>query len=220
MEKTDAAAVVALDAGWSDVGSWTSLSEVCDADAQGNIVQGDVFTHDTSNSLLISQHRCVGAVGIEDMIVVETSDAVLVVHKQHAQSVKEIVAQLKKCRRDEYKFHRKVYRPWGAYEGVDAGPRFQVKRLTVNPGARLSLQMHHHRAEHWIVVKGTAQVTRNDEVFMLSENESTYIPLGSRHRLENPGSIPLEIIEVQSGSYLGEDDIVRYEDVYNRVAQK
>jgi mannose-1-phosphate guanylyltransferase/mannose-6-phosphate isomerase len=217
MEETDKAAVVALDAGWSDIGAWSSLWEASTRDAQGNVVQGDVYMHATKNALLISQHRFVAAVGLDDIIVVETPDAVLVAHKKHAQDVKEVVSRLKSDKRSEYQTHRRVYRPWGSYEGVDAGPRFQVKRLVVNPGAALSLQMHHHRAEHWIVVKGTARVTRGDEVFMLTENQSTYIPLGTTHRLENPGNIPLEIIEVQSGSYLGEDDIVRFEDKYNRT---
>jgi mannose-1-phosphate guanylyltransferase/mannose-6-phosphate isomerase len=217
MEETDKAAVVALDAGWSDIGAWSSLWEASTRDAQGNVVQGDVYTHATQNALLISQHRFVAAVGLDDIIVVETPDAVLVVHKNHAQDVKEVVSRLKSDKRSEYQTHRRVYRPWGSYEGVDAGTRFQVKRLMVNPGAALSLQMHHHRAEHWIVVKGTARVTRGEEVFMLTENQSTYIPLGTTHRLENPGNIPLEIIEVQSGSYLGEDDIVRFEDKYNRT---
>jgi mannose-1-phosphate guanylyltransferase / mannose-6-phosphate isomerase len=217
MEETDRAAVVALDAGWSDIGAWSSLWEASARDAQGNVVQGDVYVHATQNALLISQHRFVAAVGLDDIIVVETPDAVLVAHKNHAQDVKEVVSRLKSDKRSEYQTHRRVYRPWGSYEGVDAGARFQVKRLVVNPGASLSLQMHHHRAEHWIVVKGTARVTRGDEVFMLTENQSTYIPLGTTHRLENPGNIPLEIIEVQSGSYLGEDDIVRFEDKYNRT---
>jgi mannose-1-phosphate guanylyltransferase/mannose-6-phosphate isomerase len=217
MEETDRAAVVVLDAGWSDIGAWSSLWEASTRDAQGNVVQGDVYMHATRNALLISQHRFVAAIGLDDIIVVETPDAVLVVHKNHAQDVKEVVSRLKSDKRSEYQTHRRVYRPWGSYEGVDAGARFQVKRLVVNPGAALSLQMHHHRAEHWIVVKGTARVTRGDEVFMLTENQSTYIPLGTTHRLENPGNIPLEIIEVQSGSYLGEDDIVRFEDKYNRT---
>ena len=216
MEETDKAAVVVLDAGWSDIGAWSSLWEASARDAQGNVVQGDVYLHATKNTLLISQHRFLAAVGLDDIIVVETPDAVLVAHKQHAQSVKEIVNRLKAEKRSEYQTHRRVYRPWGSYEGIDAGQRFQVKRLMVNPGASLSLQMHHHRAEHWVVVKGTARVTKGDEVFMLTENQSTYIPLGTTHRLENPGTIPLEIIEVQSGSYLGEDDIVRFEDQYNR----
>jgi len=216
MEKTERAAVVPLDAGWSDVGSWSSLWNLCPRNADGNVIDGDVITHDTHNALLVAESRCVATVGIEDLIVVETADAVLVASKAKAQEVKEIVSWLKKNKRDEYRFHRKVYRPWGTYEGVDAGPRFQVKRLTVNPGAVLSRQMHHHRAEHWVVVKGTAKVTRGDEELLLTENQSTYIPLGTTHRLANPGTIPLEIIEIQSGSYLGEDDIVRFEDAYDR----
>ena len=216
MEKTDRAAVIALDAGWSDIGAWSSLWEASARDSQGNVVQGDVYAHATRNTLLISRHRFLAAVGLDDIIVIETPDAVLVAHKKHAQHVREVVGHLKREKRGEHQTHRRVYRPWGYYEGIDAGPRFQVKRLLVNPGAALSLQMHHHRAEHWIVVKGTARVTKGDEVFMLTENQSTYIPLGTTHRLENPGNIPLEIIEVQSGSYLGEDDIVRFEDKYNR----
>ena len=217
MEKTDQAAVVPLDAGWSDIGAWSALWDISTHDGEDNVTQGDVLTHDVHGTLVLAQHRCVAAIGLQDAVIIETADAVLVTHRDRAQDVKEIVSQLKKSGRDEYKFHRRVYRPWGDYEGIDRGPRYQVKRLTVKPGAQLSLQMHHHRAEHWVVVKGTARVTRGDEVFILSENESTYIPLGTRHRLENPGAIPLEIIEVQSGSYLGEDDIVRFEDVYNRV---
>ncbi len=216
MEKTERAAVVELDAGWSDVGAWSSLWEHQGQDGNGNVIAGDVYIHDTRNALLISQHRLLAAVGLDDVIVVETPDAVLVVKKDRAQDVKEIANRLKAERRSEYSVHRRVYRPWGSYEGMDAGERFQVKRLTVKPGAALSLQMHHHRAEHWVVVKGTAKVTRGEEVFLLSENESTYIPIGTKHRLENPGTIPLEIIEVQSGGYLGEDDIVRFDDVYNR----
>jgi mannose-1-phosphate guanylyltransferase / mannose-6-phosphate isomerase len=216
MEKTAHAVVIPLNAGWSDIGAWPALWEVCPQDAQGNVIRGDVSTHATQNALLIAQHRFLAVVGVEDIIVVETADAVLVVHKDHAQHVKEIVAKLKAEQREEYKTHRKVHRPWGSYEGVDAGPRFQVKRICVHPGAALSLQMHHHRAEHWIVVKGTAKVTRGEEVFLLSENQSTYIPIGVRHRLENPGTLVLEMIEVQSGSYLGEDDIVRFADNYNR----
>lgn len=217
MEKTDKAAVVPLDAGWSDVGAWSALWEISARDASGNVTQGDVLTFDVRDTLVLAQHRCVAAIGLDGAVVIETPDAVLVTHRDRAQDVKEIVSQLKKSGRDEYKFHRRVFRPWGNYEGIDNGARYQVKRLTVKPGAQLSLQLHHHRAEHWIVVKGTARVTRGEDVFILSENESTYIPLGVKHRLENPGSIPLEIIEVQSGSYLGEDDIVRFEDVYNRV---
>jgi mannose-1-phosphate guanylyltransferase/mannose-6-phosphate isomerase len=216
MEKTDRAAVVPLDAGWSDIGAWSALWQVSPQDAAGNVLQGDVYALDTSNALLISQSRLLAAVGLKDTIVVETPDAVLVAHKDHAQKVKDVVAYLKKQSRNEHLDHRRVYRPWGTYEGVDSGERFQVKRLVVKPGASLSLQMHHHRAEHWVVVRGTARVTRGEEVFLLSENQSTYIPIGEKHRLENPGTIPLEIIEVQSGSYLGEDDIVRFQDVYNR----
>ena len=219
MEKTDRATVVPLDAGWSDVGARPALSEVSARDSDGNVMQGDVMAHQTRNTLLIAQHRLVAAVGLQDVIVVETADAVLVAHKDKAQDVKAIVSRLKDAKRSEHISHRKVYRPWGCYEGVDAGERFQVKRITVNPGAALSLQMHHHRAEHWIVVKGTARVTRGDDVFLLTENQSTYIPLGTKHRLENPGPTPLEMIEVQSGGYLGEDDIVRFEDRYNRDSQ-
>ncbi|MFZ0467495.1 MAG: mannose-1-phosphate guanylyltransferase/mannose-6-phosphate isomerase [Thiogranum sp.] len=217
MEKTDRAAVVPMSTSWSDVGSWSSIWEISEQDGQGNVTKGDVLTHDTTNSLFMAQGRCIAAVGLDNIVVIETSDAVLVADKNKCQDVKAIVSQLKAGNREEYRFHSRVYRPWGDYEGVDAGGRYQVKRLTVKPGAKLSLQMHHHRAEHWIVVSGTARVTRGDDVFILSENESTYIPLGTTHRLENPGSIALEIIEVQSGSYLGEDDIVRFEDVYNRV---
>ena len=216
MEKTDRAAVVPLQTAWSDVGSWSSIWEISERDEQGNVVRGDVLMHDTKDSLFMAENRCIAGVGLEDMIVVETADAVLVADRNKCQDVKAIVSQLKDLDRVESRFHRRVYRPWGNYEGIDNGSRYQVKRLTVKPGAKLSLQMHHHRAEHWIVVSGTAKVTRGDDVFMLSENESTYIPIGTNHRLENPGSIPLEIIEVQSGSYLGEDDIVRFDDVYDR----
>lgn len=217
MEKTDKAAVVPMNTSWSDVGSWSSIWEVSEQDGQGNVSRGDVLLHNTTNSLFMAEGRCIAVVGLDNVVVVETSDAVLVADKNKCQDVKAIVGQLKESDREEYRFHSRVYRPWGDYEGIDEGGRYQVKRLTVKPGAKLSLQMHHHRAEHWIVVSGTARVTRGDDVFMLSENESTYIPLGTTHRLENPGTIPLEIIEVQSGSYLGEDDIVRFEDVYNRV---
>ena len=219
MEKTDRAVVVPISAGWSDVGAWSALWDVCPRDGNGNVIQGDVIAEDTHNAFLVAQHRCLATVGMDDVIVVETADAVLVVHKDKAQDVKKIVDRLKQADRDEHKVHRKVYRPWGSYEGIDAGTRFQVKRLSVKPGAQLSLQMHHHRAEHWIVVKGTARVTCGDQVFNLHENESTYIPMGEKHRLENPGNIPLEVIEVQSGGYLGEDDIVRFEDVYDRVQE-
>jgi len=209
--------VLSLDVGWSDLGSWSALSEVRPQDSDGNVTVGDVFTKDSHNSLLYSQSRFLAAVGVEDLVVIETTDAVLVAHKDKAQDVKAITEHLKKSSRHEHVFHAKVHRPWGDYEGIDHGSRYQVKRLTVKPGATLSLQMHHHRAEHWIVVKGTARVTRGEESFLLGENESTFIPLGVHHRLENPGVIPLEIIEVQSGSYMGEDDIVRFEDKYNRI---
>lgn len=217
MEKTDRAAVVALNAGWSDIGAWSSLWQAAERDGHGNVVQGDVIVHEASNNLLMAQHRLLAAVGVEGLIVVETPDAVLVVHRDRAQDVKQVVDRLKREGRSEYRVHRRAYRPWGYYEGIDVGERFQVKRLMVKPGASLSLQMHHHRAEHWVVVKGTARVTCGDHVFMITENQSTYIPLGIKHRLENPGNIPLEIIEVQSGAYLGEDDIVRFEDKYNRT---
>jgi len=208
--------VVPLDAGWSDVGAWDAVWQVSAKDASGNAVRGDVVLEKVRNSLVCSSGRLVACVGIEDIAVVETSDAVLVASKEHVQDIKTIVGKLKNSGRVESSLHRKVCRPWGSYDGVDAGDRFQVKRIIVKPGAVLSLQMHHHRAEHWIVVKGTARITKGDETFLLSENESTYIPLGTNHRLENPGKVPLELIEVQSGTYLGEDDIVRFEDVYGR----
>ena len=217
MEKTDAAAVIPLDAGWSDVGSWSALWEVCPQDDRGNVATGDVVLHDVTNSYLHAENgRLLAAIGVDDLVVVDTADAVLVTSKDRCQEVKEIVGQLKKAKRDEASTHRKVYRPWGNYEAIDRSDRFQVKRITVKPGGTLSQQMHHHRAEHWIVVKGTARITTGDEVVLLSENQSTYIPLGVTHRLENPGKIDLELIEVQSGSYLGEDDIVRFDDHYGR----
>ena len=208
--------VIPLDAGWSDVGSWAALVGINDCDQNGNVLEGDVFEYDTKNSVLVSDSRLVATVGVEDLVVVETVDAVLVAGKDSSQDVKQAVSWLRANGREEGTAHRRVYRPWGSYEQLDDGERYQVKRLTVKPGASLSLQMHHHRAEHWVVARGTARVTKGDEVFLLSENESTYIPLGVQHRLENPGKVVLEVIEVQSGSYLGEDDIVRFEDVYNR----
>lgn len=211
------AVILPLDAGWSDLGSWPALRDVQEQDTDGNIVLGDVFAKDSSNSVLYSQNRFLAAIGVTDLIVIETTDAVLVAHKDSAQDIKIITEHLKNAQRYEHIFHAKVHRPWGDYESIDKGSRYQVKRLTVKPGASLSLQMHHHRAEHWVVVSGTARVTRGDEIFLLTENQSTYIPLGVRHRLENPGTITLEMIEVQSGSYLGEDDIVRYEDRYDRI---
>lgn len=208
--------VVPLDAGWSDVGAWNAVWEVSPKDAQGNVLVGDVLAVDSCNTLAMSHSRLVACVGLRDVVVVETPDAVLVVHQSQVQKVKDVVAQLKAQQRPEATLARKVHRPWGWYDGIDAGERFQVKRIVVNPGAALSLQMHHHRAEHWIVVQGTARVTRGEESFLVTENQSTYIPLGEKHRLENPGKVPLEMIEVQSGSYLGEDDIVRFQDVYGR----
>lgn len=216
MEKTQNAKVVPLSAGWSDLGSWEALWETGDQDLLGNVTQGDVLLADVKGSYVRSESRLVAAVGVENHVIIETADAVLVVNKHCTENIKQIVARLAEQSREEADWHKRVYRPWGSYETVDEAERFKVKRICVNPGARLSLQMHHHRAEHWIVVKGTARVTCGEEVFLLSENESTYIPLGTRHRLENPGTIILELIEVQSGSYLGEDDIVRFEDQYGR----
>ena len=211
------AVVVRLDAGWSDVGSWDALWAIEAKDADGNALHGDVNAVDTKNTLVIAQHRLVACVGVEDVVVVETPDAVMVARKDKAQAIGPMVARLKAAGRAECFAHRKVQRPWGSYDSIENGERFQVKRIVVNPGATLSLQMHHHRAEHWIVVRGTARVTRGEETFLLTENESTYIPTGTKHRLENPGKLPLEIIEVQSGAYLGEDDIVRFDDSYGRT---
>ena len=216
MEKTNAAAVIPLDAGWSDVGSWSALWEIADRDDDGNTTKGDVMLHQSGNCFVSSNNRLVAVVGMNNCVIVETPDAVLVADKDHVQEVKQIVNLLKCNNRQEAISHRTVYRPWGSYQSIDVADRFQVKRITVKPGASLSLQMHHHRAEHWIVVSGTAKVVTGDQETILSENQSTYIPLGVTHRLENPGVIPLELIEVQSGSYLGEDDIVRFEDVYGR----
>ena len=213
------ARVVPLDAGWSDLGAWDALWDVLPHDDQGNAHAGQTLSINTRDSLLFSETRLVAAVGVENLVVVETADAILVADKFKTQDVKKIVAELKAQKRSLASTHRKVHRPWGWYDSIDDGPRFQVKRIVVNPGARLSLQMHHHRAEHWIVVKGTAQVTNGDKTFLLGENESTFIPLGHVHRLVNPGKVPLEIIEVQSGSYLGEDDIVRFEDNYGRIPE-
>jgi len=211
-----AGVVLPLNAGWSDVGAWDALWQVLPKDEQGNVAQGDVLLQDCENTLALSEGRLVACVGVSDLVVVETADAILVSHKDKTQDVKKIVDRLKAQKRPEGSIHRKVFRPWGSYDGVDRGERFQVKRIVVKPGGVLSLQMHHHRAEHWIVVSGTARITRGEEVFLLSENQSTFIPLGTTHRLENPGRVALEMIEVQSGSYLGEDDIVRFEDVYGR----
>lgn len=205
-----------LDAGWSDVGAWNALWNIADKDDHDNVLVGDVMALDSSNNLVRAESRLVACIGMQDMIVVETPDAVLVAHRDQAHLVKDAVAKLKAAGRSECDLHRKVHRPWGYYDGIDAGQRFQVKRIVVSPGASLSLQMHHHRAEHWVVVTGTARVTRGEEQFLLTENQSAYIPLGTVHRLENPGVVPLEIIEVQSGTYLGEDDIVRFQDHYGR----
>lgn len=217
MERTDDAVMVALDAGWSDIGSWSALWDVSAKDQQGNVFKGDVLDQNSRNSYVHADSRLVATVGVDDLIIVETKDAVLVAHKDHVQDVKKIVEQLKSATRDEHINHREVYRPWGVYDSIDNGHRYQVKRITVKPGAKLSVQMHHHRAEHWIVVSGTAQVTNGDKTYLVTENQSTYIPIGQIHALENPGVIPLELIEVQSGSYLGEDDIVRFEDKYGRA---
>jgi len=216
MERTSASAMVQADIGWSDVGSWTALWEVGEKDAGDNVVRGDVDLREANGCYVRAEHRMVAALGVRDLVIVETDDAVLVADKSRAQEVKEVVETLARKSRTEHVSHSRVYRPWGYYESIDAGERFQVKRIMVNPGEALSLQMHHHRAEHWVVVSGTARVTRDEEVKLLSENESTYIPIGTKHRLENPGKTPLFLIEVQSGGYLGEDDIVRFDDRYGR----
>ncbi|RDH44308.1 mannose-1-phosphate guanylyltransferase/mannose-6-phosphate isomerase [Zooshikella ganghwensis] len=220
MEHTQASVVIPADLGWSDVGSWTALADLTPPDAHGNVQRGDVLVENTSDCYIRAEHRLVTTVGVSNLVIVETKDAVLVANKDQVQSVKQLVNQLASQQRTEYQLHKQVYRPWGSYEGIDEEDRFQVKRITVKPGASLSLQKHFHRAEHWIVVKGTAKVTCGEKTFLVSENESTYIPLGEKHRLENPGKIPLELIEVQSGSYLGEDDIVRFDDVYGRSDQQ
>ncbi|MCC6076896.1 mannose-1-phosphate guanylyltransferase/mannose-6-phosphate isomerase [Pseudomonas sp. GCM10022188] len=217
MEKTADAAMVPLDAGWSDIGSWSALWDVSAKDAEGNVFKGDVLGQATRNTYVHADSRLVTTVGVEDLVIVETKDAVLVAHKDKVQDVKKIVERIKADDRQEHVNHREVYRPWGMYDSIDNGHRYQVKRITVQPGAKLSVQMHHHRAEHWIVVSGTAKVTNGDKTYLVTENQSTYIPIGQVHALENPGVIPLELIEVQSGSYLGEDDIVRFEDKYGRA---
>lgn len=217
MEKTTAGAIVPMHAGWSDVGAWDSLWENVDKDTQGNAIEGNVISLDTSNCYIYSEKSLIATAGLEDLIVVESDDAILVAHKQHAQHVKTIVNTLDQRGETKHKVHRKVFRPWGHYDSIDSGSRFQVKRIKVKPGEKLSLQMHHHRAEHWIVVRGTALITCGDETKLMTENQSTYIPVGVKHRLENPGKVDLEIIEVQSGSYLGEDDIVRFDDTYGRL---
>jgi len=216
MEHTESAIVIPLNAGWSDVGSFSSLWEVNEKDEQGNVNQGDIISHSTTNCYINAQSRLVTTVGVDNLVIVETKDAILVANKDKVQDVKSIVNQLKSVNRYEVKHQREVYRPWGKYDSLDFGERDQVKRITVNPGAKLSVQMHHHRSEHWIVVSGTAKVTNGEKTSLVTENESTYIPLGQIHALENPGVLPLELIEVQTGSYLGEDDIVRFDDKYGR----
>jgi mannose-1-phosphate guanylyltransferase/mannose-6-phosphate isomerase len=217
MEKTDHAAVIAASGlKWSDIGSWASLADISEKDASDNTLTGDVMAEDVERSYIRADHRIVAAVGVRDLVIVETADAVLVAHRSETERVKKVVEKLNASGRRESVTHRRVTRPWGMYESIDQGERFQVKRIIVNPGSSLSLQMHHHRAEHWIVVRGTAQVFNDGEELLLTENQSTYIPLGAKHRLKNPGLIPLELIEVQSGSYLSEDDIVRFEDNYGR----
>lgn len=217
MEKTQDAVVVPLDAGWSDVGSWSSLWEVREKNGEGNVHHGDVLSHASQNNFVYAESSLVTTVGLKDTVVVQTRDAILVAARDSVQDVKKIVEQLKASGRVEYQWHRQVYRPWGNYDSIDVGARYKVKRITVNPGEKLSIQMHHHRAEHWIVVSGTAKVTKGERTFLVTENESTFIPIGTVHALENPGKIPLELIEVQSGAYLGEDDIVRLSDRYGRV---
>jgi len=217
MEKTRDATVVEADIGWSDIGSWSSLWQATETDAAGNVTSGDIHLEDVRDSYIRADSRLVAAIGVDDMVIVETADAILVTKKEHAQKVKHVTDALKAAQRDEYQSHKRVHRPWGYYEGLDSGERFQVKRIMVEPGKKLSLQMHRRRAEHWVVVSGKAKVTHGDETFVLSENESTYIPVGMRHRLENIGTMPLYLIEVQSGSYLGEDDIERFEDDYKRT---
>jgi mannose-1-phosphate guanylyltransferase len=216
MEKTDKAAVIPLDAGWSDVGSWSALWEIKTKDDNGNVFQGDVISENTRNSMIVASERLVTTLGVEDLIIIDTKDALMVAHKDHVQDVKKIVATIKAEGRNEHFQHREVYRPWGKYDSIDNGSRYQVKRITVKPGAKLSVQMHHHRAEHWIVVSGTAKVTINDQEKYLTENQSVYIPIAAVHALENPGKMDLELIEVQSGAYLGEDDIIRFADRYGR----
>jgi mannose-1-phosphate guanylyltransferase len=216
MEKTTDAVVVPMDAGWSDIGSWSSLWDISEKDQEGNVTHGDVITHNTKDCYVRTDSKLVAAVGLDDIVIVDTKDALMVAHKDSVQDAKLIAQKLKTKERYEWQSHREVYRPWGKYDSIDSGKRYQVKRITVKPGAKLSVQMHHHRAEHWIVVSGSAKVTNGEKTFLLAENESTYIPVGVIHSLENPGKVNLELIEVQSGSYLGEDDIVRFEDKYGR----
>jgi len=216
MEKTDDAVVVPMDAGWSDIGSWSSLWEISEKDSNGNASYGDVILHESNNSYVRTDGKLVAVIGVDDLVIVGTKDVLLVAQKDSVQNVKTVVEKLKRDSRSEWEHHREVYRPWGKYDSIDQGGRYQAKRITVKPGAKLSVQLHHHRAEHWVVVSGTAKVTNGKRTFILAENESTYIPIGEVHALENPGKVPLEIIEIQTGSYLGEDDIVRLDDIYGR----
>jgi len=216
MEKTGDAVVVPMDAGWSDIGSWSSLWDISKKDVKGNVICGDVMIHESNNSYIRTDGKLVAAIGVDDLVIVSTKDVLVVAHKDSVQDVKVVAQQLKAESRSEWEHHREVYRPWGKYDSIDSGERYQAKRITVKPGAKLSVQMHHHRAEHWVVVSGSAKVTNGEKTFLLSENESTYIPIGVIHALENPGKVDLELIEVQSGSYLGEDDIVRFDDRYGR----
>lgn len=216
MEKTNRGVVVPLDAGWSDIGSWSSLWEISDKDSHNNVLQGDVLSHHTDSCYILAESALVATIGVRNLVVVQTKDAVLIVNRNSCQDVKDIVEELKINGRHEHNVHRVVYRPWGKYDSIDAGSRYQVKHITVKPGEGVSMQMHHHRAEHWIVVSGTAKVTINDQIQLIGENESVYIPLGAKHCLDNPGKIPLELIEVRSGAYLGEDDIIRFSDRYGR----
>ena len=217
MEKTDDSVVVPMDAGWSDIGSWSSLWDVSEKDSNGNAACGDVMLHESHNSYIRTDGKLVAAIGVDDLVIVSTKDVLMVAHKDSVQDVKIIAQDLKSKSRSEWELHREVYRPWGKYDSIDHAERYQVKRITVKPGGKLSVQMHHHRAEHWVIVSGTARVTNGEKTFLLSENESTYIPVGVIHALENPGRVDLELIEVQSGSYLGENDIVRFSDVYGRT---
>tara|TARA_B100000787_G_scaffold108059_1_gene80255 strand:- start:431 stop:1834 length:1404 start_codon:yes stop_codon:yes gene_type:complete len=219
MENTADAVVVPMDAGWSDIGSWSSLWDISKKDGNGNVTHGDVIVHESNNSYIRTDGKLVAVIGVDDLVIVSTKDVLVVARKDTVQDVKAVAQQLKAESRTEWEHHREVYRPWGKYDSIDSGDRYQAKRITVKPGAKLSVQMHHHRAEHWVVVSGTAKVTNGEKTFILSENESTYIPVGVIHALENPGKVPLEMIEVQSGSYLGEDDIVRFADIYGRVAK-
>jgi mannose-1-phosphate guanylyltransferase len=219
MEKTNDAVVITMDAGWSDIGSWSSLWDISEKDGMGNAIHGDVMLHESNNSYIRADEKLVAAIGVDDLVIVSTKDVLVVSHKDSVQDVKFLAQQLKSESRSEWEHHREVYRPWGKYDSIDIGDRYQVKRITVKPNAKLSVQMHHHRSEHWVVVSGVAKVTNGEKTFLLSENESTYIPVGEIHALENPGKVILEIIEVQTGAYLGEDDIVRFEDIYGRTAK-